>query len=568
MDPIREMLARLATLTADELAELRSLLSAEFERLDTDESTVEDIALLQELAEFGEQVMAQSAANDAAAAQAQSDREAARERIRALNPPAEPDTPEEPAAPQPAEGEPVAEEDAQTPAVEPAAEPIAATGAVARMAARGRHPAPSPEAASAPAANRTVLTATGALRGLDDPSAPITDRAQFAAAMTQTLQRLPRHGAPRGDVLLATARYEYPQERQLGSDAWENERKMDAVSALTATGGVCLPVNVDYSVPTWATADRPLKDGLPSFEATRGGIRYVQPPDLGNLAAATGIWTEATDLAPGAQTKPIISIACGTEILVYVEAVSTRIGFGNMQSRFAPEQVAANTDLAIAAASRVAENNLLNLIAAACVQNVTAPVVTTNLGATRDLISTLHQAVAAYRSGHRIPPSQTMTAILPQWLRGLIKTDLAREIGHQQDSSWNSLMITDEQVDALVGATGVNPIWHIDGQPSSVAGGVSQAYGIQGTGTLLTFPSKLVFYLFPEGMIQFLDGGRLDLGVVRDSTLDATNDYETFVETFENIAARGFASGAIQYVAALCANGQSAGTVATTGLCA
>jgi len=27
------------------------------------------------------------------------------------------------------------------------------------------------------------------------------------------------------------------------------------------------------------------------------------------------------------------------------------------------------------------------------------------------------------------------------------------------------------------------------------------------------------------GTFQFLDGGRLDLGVVRDSTLDATNDY-------------------------------------------
>lgn len=28
--------------------------------------------------------------------------------------------------------------------------------------------------------------------------------------------------------------------------------------------------------------------------------------------------------------------------------------------------------------------------------------------------------------------------------------------------------------------------------------------------------------------MQYLDGGRLDLGVVRDLTLDATNDYETF----------------------------------------
>jgi hypothetical protein len=55
--------------------------------------------------------------------------------------------------------------------------------------------------------------------------------------------------------------------------------------------------------------------------------------------------------------------------------------------------------------------------------------------------------------------------------------------------------------------------------------------------------------------------------VVRDSTLDATNDYETFVETFEGIANRGFANGAIQIVTTLCPNGGSAGSVDATALC-
>ena len=58
-------------------------------------------------------------------------------------------------------------------------------------------------------------------------------------------------------------------------------------------------------------------------------------------------------------------------------------------------------------------------------------------------------------------------------------------------------------------------------------------------------------------MFQFLDAGRLDLGVVRDSTLDATNDYEVFTEQFESVAFRGFASGAIQFVSSLTATGAS-----------
>ena len=71
-----------------------------------------------------------------------------------------------------------------------------------------------------------------------------------------------------------------------------------------------------------------------------------------------------------------------------------------------------------------------------------------------------------------------------------------------------------------------------------------------------------MFYVFAEGQVQFLDGGRLDLGVVRDFTLDATNDFELFHEQFETVAFRGFASGAIQYISTLCATGASTGTQA------
>ena len=41
---------------------------------------------------------------------------------------------------------------------------------------------------------------------------------------------------------------------------------------------------------------------------------------------------------------------------------------------------------------------------------------------------------------------------------------------------------------------------------------------------------------------MFLDGGTLDLGIIRDSTLVGTNDYKMFVETFEGIAKVGIES--------------------------
>jgi hypothetical protein len=78
------------------------------------------------------------------------------------------------------------------------------------------------------------------------------------------------------------------------------------------------------------------------------------------------------------------------------------------------------------------------------------------------------------------------------------------------------------------------------------------------------WPDKLVVNLFVEGSIQFLDGGRLDLGVVRDSTLDASNDYELFSETFETVANRGFSASAVQLVIEVVPNGATAGTVTPT----
>jgi hypothetical protein len=56
----------------------------------------------------------------------------------------------------------------------------------------------------------------------------------------------------------------------------------------------------------------------------------------------------------------------------------------------------------------------------------------------------------------------------------------------------------------------------------------------------------------------------LDLGVVRDATLDATNDYELFVEPFEGVAFRGIES--ITFTSTLLANGASAGTIAPSNL--
>jgi hypothetical protein len=80
---------------------------------------------------------------------------------------------------------------------------------------------------------------------------------------------------------------------------------------------------------------------------------------------------------------------------------------------------------------------------------------------------------------------------------------------------------------------------------------------------LLEFPDSITWYLFAEGTFLFLDGGTLDLGIIRDSTLVGTNDYKMFVETFENVAKVGIESLAI--TTALSINGVAAALRDTTG---
>jgi hypothetical protein len=392
--------------------------------------------------------------------------------------------------------------------------------------------------------------------------------------------------------LIAKATWEYPEERRLGGDLKVNTARIESVcglrsarynsqGAVVASGGICLPVNVDYSVPVFATTEQPLRSGLPQFQADRGGIRFVTPPDIGvpdlqgsasGAGASTMVWTESIDASPGGTTKPVWQVSCGTEELVYLNAVTSRIQFGNMQGRFAPEQLAANTEIAMSIAAREAELETLTLMYAASKQVSPAQY----LGATRDLLASVDLLKSQYTYSHRIDDATSFTAVFPSWAKGLIRADMAREIGHDNAGSQNVLAITDDQIEDWFSVRGVNVIWSIDGLRAGTYGTGGSAITSQYFPILATdapvpvWPGQtsgdafmLAWLLFPEGTYQFLDGGELNLGVVRDVTLDAQNQFEIFSEQFSSVAMRGLE--AYQCQSMVLPGGGSAGTAALTG---
>lgn len=358
------------------------------------------------------------------------------------------------------------------------------------------------------------------------------------------------------EIIVASVEAQYPAERLLSSDnAAENMAKIQAVAspeAVTASGGLCAPLEPYYGIQVISAAHRPVRDALPKFGADRGGVRFQPPPKLSQLTSSIGVYSATDDAKTynsdgsggGIIFKPCLHVTCGVEQSVTVQAITRCLTFGNFGARTYPEQVEAWLALAIAAHARRAEGLLLDAIDVASTQ-VTAAA---NYSAVRTLLSQVDQAVAAYRSRNRTSPSMGLRIMLPEWSKELIRADLAR--GFRGDVL-DSLSVSDAQIVDWFTQRSVTPTFYVDTATSA-----GQVFGAQGTGALSAFPSTVVWYLFVEGSFVFLDGGTLDLGLVRDSTLNKTNDYQIFAETFEAVAFYGVES--VKVTSTVCANGSYA----------
>jgi hypothetical protein len=108
------------------------------------------------------------------------------------------------------------------------------------------------------------------------------------------------------------------------------------------------------------------------------------------------------------------------------------------------------------------------------------------------------------------------------------------------------------EIDGYIASRNINITYHIDDFTDA-----------QGAAAMNEFADTFVWYMFAEGTFLFLDGGSLDLGVIRDSTLVGTNDYKMFVETFEGVAKVGVES--LKVTSTISVNGVAAALRDTTG---
>lgn len=349
--------------------------------------------------------------------------------------------------------------------------------------------------------------------------------------------------------VIASVHASYPWDRQLGHDAYANQEKIDKVcspQALVAAGGLCAPVGVSYEMDVISTDDRPVRDTLARFNADRGGIQFIAPPSLGDLVSGTQVTTEAQDTS--GTTKPVVTIACGTATEEVVDAVSARMRWGNFGARFFPEQIRANLQLLAAEHARLADSRLLQRIAAGS----TAISDGQNLGASRDLLESYGRLGAQFRSRHRMRPDALLQVILPAWVRDMIQADLLRQMPGD-----DTFAASYERIDAMFRVRNLAVAWHLDTETGAATNMIYQA---QTAGAGIGWRASVIGYLFTPGSWLHLDGGRLDLGAeIRDSTLNASNNVESFMETFEGVARVGQQS--LKITNTVCVSGEAQATV-------
>ncbi len=433
-----------------------------------------------------------------------------------------------------------------------------------------RPPAPSADRITG-GAKGAVLVAAAGVEG-ERAGAPM-DRIRLAKAYKKTADRWGRvakhDGGMEQRILVASASFDFPDDRVLHQSDWEaNAEKIAQVvpqsvpgmygfqltdQALTASGGVCAPLEPIYSIPNFATQARPVRDALPSFRADRGGVNVGAATYVGDITTAISTITEPNDALGGTfATKSCQALACPTFTEVPVTVIAHCREYGNLNAMAWPEKIAHENDLTMAAHARTADGYLLDRIKALSV-NVTNGAAT--LGALIYLVDGIVKASFGIRGRLRMPREARFRVLLPFWVPDMLQLDTVQTPNDGRFSSQSDLV-------AYLRSFRIEPTFYLD-TPST---GTTQLPDSSQTAAALDgLPDNVQWAIFPEGAFIHVDSGGLELGIVRDSTLNSTNDYQFFGETFENVALLGPAQGAYWVTSDLCASGQfpPAGTART-----
>ena len=303
-------------------------------------------------------------------------------------------------------------------------------------------------------------------------------------------------------------------------DQLRKDMQYGGMDALTAAGGVCAPAQPIYSFFSVSTEDGLLQ--LPTVGAPRGRVTYPISPSFDDIATTAG-WRNAVGKIPytnanaeAGATKSKYEPVCPEITTCTIDAFPLILEFGNFTNLFYPEFVAHVTAESVKAHSHFVNENLIaDIVAAATVVGGGDP----GGGTLVNLSQILSFEALRYREKYRMSRTAVLDAGAPHWLLDAMVADhIARNATTEYAARANVSRIFDEM--------NVRVQFVYDWQGAS-------------DGLFGAYPATVDLLLWAPGTVVRLDGGSLNLGVVRDSTLNSTNEFQTFTETFEAICVPG-----------------------------
>lgn len=554
----------LSELTDVELAELRTSLGERMEELADSDLSEENVNEIEQLDQAADRIDAESSARAEVTQQRSDRREAVLNKYREgpVDAPAEDDTVAED------EGdEPVAEDEVEGDARQPVAAstevvPAEATSVVATAKRRAPASTGALRSRQSPATKAKVNRPTGSMmlatahapraregtefaRSIDVAAAIAEKRKSFSHVPDGVSEYIP----------IATSQASF--DDSLGNDALENFATLETVrqgaSSLVASGAFCTPQTPLYDFFRLAEAQTPVEDVLPAVQAPRGGIRFITPPDFTLGAAAIDIQTTAQNTDPNNPLlKACARMVCPPVQEEYVVGVSQCVTFGNLQYKTFPEQTEAFLqDVGVGLASRK-EVFYLDFLHG---HSTAVSGITTGYGALRNHLYNLELASVGYRKRRGMKRDTQLQVIEPDWVLDVLALDGVLDAYEGIEMMSKS----DAYVTDAYAAMNLSPAWYND----SATGAGQKFNNAQAAGAINRFPKVAQSFIFAPGTFIRLDGGTLDVGLVRDSTLNRTNDVQLFMEEWIGAAMVGLES--MRLIDTVCPTGGApAGVTATT----
>lgn len=488
---------------------------------------------------------------------------------------AEKEETEEPAPdPEPdPEGEEVTEE-IEAPVAEPESveeepEPVTAAAVEEAPAAKPAPPAATPERQIKVTQREQLSFVASALLPNAPPGSKLETMEEIVKAQSALAKAL---GRPNKSQFGREERYVvasldmspmFPDDWTLDGDWRSNGEKIAShgspyfgkkgLDAMVAAGNVlCAPLEPLYDSPRLFTDDRPVAGALPSYAVARGGINVPTPTSMGDADGAITVIDQADEELGGTYaTKACLDLTCPSFVETAVTTISHCRQYGNLQSMAWPEKIAYENALTMAEWARVAETYLLDRIKALSV-NVTSGAETAS--AISYFADFVMKAKFGMRSRLRLPAETRFVVLAPRVLLDIFQVDSAFTVDGNRFAGRG-------EIESFLAGLGVDITWYLDGATSdgSIADASQTAAAVDG------FPDTIQLAFHVAGTFTRIVMPDLNLGIVRDSTLNSTNEYEIFGEGFENVARIGPAQAAYWETLDVCANGMlaPAGTART-----